>query len=95
MEWGKLIKEINIEKKPPEEVYPSKEILMKYLNDVKDQVTNYLKEVKFEELLEKDDFKWFGSVFEKLLYLLRHNAHHIGELARMLREWECDKVKWT
>ncbi len=95
MEWGKIIKEINTEKKPPKEVYPSKEILIDYLGKVKKQVTTYLKVVKFEELLEKDDFKWFGSVFEKLLYLLRHNAHHIGELARMLREWGCDRVEWT
>ena len=44
--------------------------------------------------MKKDDFGWFESIFEKLVYLLRHNAHHIGELARTLREWDCERIKW-
>ena len=95
MEWGKLLIKLNTDDKPLDEVYPPKVILIDFLEKTEIEVTNYIKELTFEKLLEKDDFKWFGSVFEKLLYLLRHNQHHIGELARMLREWDCERVKWT
>jgi hypothetical protein len=58
------------------------------------KITDFLKNINYDQLVSKDDFKWFSSVFEKLLYLLRHNQHHLGELSRMLREWECTRVKW-
>ncbi|MHA1743933.1 MAG: hypothetical protein ACTSV6_06755, partial [Candidatus Heimdallarchaeota archaeon] len=65
-----------------------------YLKEIEEKVSTYLKTLSFEQLLEKDGFKWFSSIFEKLLYLLRHTAHHLGELGRMLREWDCKRMKW-
>ena len=94
MVWGKLLGDVNNKDLPAETVYPSKGILIGYLDESEIKITKYLKNIKFEELLEKDGFKWFSSVFEKLLYLLRHNAHHLGELGRMLREWDCERMKW-
>jgi len=95
MKWGKLLKELATDDTPQDEVYPPRVILMDFLEKTEVEVRNYIKGLTFEKLLEKDDFKWFSSVFEKLLYLMRHNQHHIGELARMLRDWGCDRVKWV
>ena len=94
MIWGKFLGDITNKDATAEEKYPSKEKLQQYLLEIEEKMTDHLKNIKFEELFDKDDFKWFSSVFEKLLYLLRHNAHHLGELGRMLREWECTRMKW-
>ena len=94
MVWGKLLGDVDNKDLPAETIYPSKGILVGYLDKIEMQITDYLKNIELEELLQKDDFKWFSSVFEKLLYLLRHNAHHLGELGRMLREWDCKRMKW-
>jgi len=95
MEWGTLLMELATDDTPAEDVYPPRVILMDLLEKTEGEVTSYIKGLTLEQILDKDGFKWFGSVFEKLLYLLRHNQHHIGELARMLREWECKRIKWT
>lgn len=94
MEWGKLFGDVNNPNLPVDTVYPSKGILLDYLEKLEKSITEYLKDVKLDNLITKDGFKWFSSVFEKLLYLLRHNAHHLGELGRMLREWDCNRMKW-
>lgn len=94
MVWGKLLGDITNKDATAEEKYPNKEKLLQYLLEMEEKITLHLKNIKYEELIAKDYFKWFSSVFEKLLYLLRHNAHHLGELGRMLREWECTRMKW-
>ena len=94
MVWGKLLGDTENKDLSVKTVYPSKGILIGSLEEINKQITKYLKRIEFENLLQKDDFKWFSSIFEKLLYLLRHNAHHLGELSRMLREWNCKRMKW-
>ncbi|MHA1211110.1 MAG: DinB family protein [Candidatus Heimdallarchaeota archaeon] len=94
MIWGKLLKDDKKSTTSDEEKYPIKEILIDYQKTMESKITDYLKAISYEKLLEKDGFKWFSSVFEKLLYLLRHNAHHLGELGRMLREWDCERMRW-
>lgn len=94
MVWGKLLGDVDNKDLPADAVYPAKGILIGYLEDMEKKTTTHLKNITFDELLEKDGFKWFSSVFEKYLYLLRHNAHHLGELGRMLREWDCKRMKW-
>ncbi|MFW9922888.1 MAG: DinB family protein [Candidatus Thorarchaeota archaeon] len=94
MVWGKLIGDVNNKDLPAEAVLPAKELLIGYLEDLENQISSYITNIDFEELLGKDGFRWFTSRFEKLLYLLRHNAHHLGELGRMLREWDCTRMKW-
>ncbi len=92
MVWNKLLEPKGRENKAKD--YPTKEQLENYLKEIEEKVSTYLKTLSFEQLLEKDGFKWFSSIFEKLLYLLRHTAHHLGELGRMLREWDCKRMKW-
>lgn len=90
IDWDNDSKEI-IEKKKSK---VTKEALLSYSEEVDKRLSAILKKSTDEELLKKDDFDWFESIFEKLVYLLRHNAHHIGELARTLREWDCERIKW-
>jgi uncharacterized damage-inducible protein DinB len=94
MVWGKLLGKKDNEEATAQDKYPSKESLLDYLAEIEERIQEYLKHVTLTQLLEKDGFKWFSSIFQKWLYLLRHNAHHLGELGRMLREWECKRMKW-
>ena len=69
-------------------------------------VTSYLKDVRFN--LEKkllsltDEMYHTGDGFEKhiktrlekFIYLIRHCGHHVGELNRALREWNCIYSEW-
>jgi len=93
MVWNKMLKTIK-EKGKEKTILPTKEQLLTYLEEIEGKVTSYLKELTFEQLAMQDGFKWFNSILEKLLYLLRHNAHHLGELGRMLREWDNKRMKW-
>ncbi len=97
MKWGERAgftwsKEMNIEK----DVLPliTKELVLEFLEEVQDELTARLNELSPQDLAEKDGFYWFKCVFEKYVYLLRHNMHHIGELARTLREWGQEPAKW-
>jgi hypothetical protein len=65
-----------------------------YLKEMESRLTDILASATESELLEKDDFRWFSSKYEKLLYLLRHNMHHIGELNKALRDSEQARIKW-
>ena len=91
IDWNKDQKEDIEEKK----LKISKEFLLNYLEEIRERIRSLLSETDDNSLLQKDKFHWFDSVFEKLLYLLRHNSHHIGELARTLRDYDCDRIKWN
>ncbi|MFW9910471.1 MAG: DinB family protein [Candidatus Thorarchaeota archaeon] len=73
----------------------TKEIVMAYLEETEDKLNDIFNSWDTKKLNAKDDFKWFPSVFERMTYLLRHNMHHIGELSKTLRDWKCERVKWT
>jgi uncharacterized damage-inducible protein DinB len=73
----------------------AKELLLEYLEEIQNRINQFLKEKTDKDLLKQDDFHWFDSIYEKLVYLLRHNSFHIGELAKTLREWETDRIKWV
>jgi uncharacterized damage-inducible protein DinB len=72
----------------------TKKLVMMYLDEVETLAKNTITTLSIETLSSKDGFHWFKSVLEKLLYLLRHNMHHIGELSKTLRDWECKRAKW-
>jgi len=98
MKWGdragyRWKKGIDVEK----EILPkiTKDLVMVYLGDMEELVTKTLSSMTMENLISTDEFHWFESVFEKLVYLLRHNMHHIGELSKTLRDWDCEHVKWA
>jgi hypothetical protein len=72
----------------------TKEMLLDYCEEIEKKIHNFLENNNDEDLIKKDGFHWFSSIYEKLVYLLRHNSFHIGELAKTLREWETDRIKW-
>ncbi|NPD89490.1 MAG: DinB family protein [Asgard group archaeon] len=90
-DWNEDSKKI-ISKKKSE---ITKKFLFEYLEDINERVINFLKEKSDKDLLKKDGFHWFKSIYEKLVYLLRHNSFHLGELAKTLREWKCERIKWS
>ncbi|MHA1137891.1 MAG: DinB family protein [Candidatus Thorarchaeota archaeon] len=73
----------------------SKELVSTYLDEMEELVTKTICAMDSEKLNSKDGFHWFESIFEKLIYLLRHNMHHMGQLSRSLRDWGCKRAKWV
>ena len=73
----------------------TKAMLLEYIEEIQKRINQFLKEKTDDDLLKKDEFHWFDSIYEKLVYLLRHNSFHIGELAKTLREWKTDRIKWV
>ena len=96
MEWGGLYGDPELKDTSPEEYYPDRETLIGYRDRVKQSVEAYLRSLSDEDLYESDGFEdHLSNVHKKLIYLLRHNAHHLGELTLMHRTIDLDRVKWT
>jgi len=96
MGWGRLYGDPKYKADDPEKYYPSKAVLLEYQGRFESEISEYLGSKNDSDLEMNDGFKeWLPNVHVKLLYLLRHNAHHIGELARMLREWDAERVSWV
>ena len=98
MVWGRRV-DIKWEENSEEEIKRkktsiSKEFLLEYVEEIEQRLSNLFSSNNDEELLKKDDFSWFDSIYEKLLYLLRHNSYHLGELAKDLRDFGCERIKW-
>ncbi|MFX0085031.1 MAG: DinB family protein [Candidatus Hodarchaeota archaeon] len=98
MEWGKRAG-INWDNDPPEVIVNKKDRIQKshlkeYLKEIEDRITEIFDSKDDLELFKKDNFHWFQSIFEKYLYLLRHDMHHIGELNKALRDWKCTRISW-
>ncbi len=73
----------------------TKSLVTEYLDEMEQKITILLDSTTDSLLSGKDGFHWFESIYEKLIYLLRHNMSHIGELYRSLREWDCKHGKWV
>ncbi|MFX0141474.1 MAG: DinB family protein [Candidatus Hodarchaeota archaeon] len=99
MKWGKRAG-INLETDSNEmidrkQANITKELLLVYLGEIEEQIAKYIENFKDDDLYEKDGFDpHLKSILEKLLYLLRHNMHHIGELNKTLRDWDCQRISW-
>ena len=98
MKWGKRagynwdhVKDIE------KDILPliTKELVNSYLDDMEKTYAKAFSSMTLDELAGKDGFHWFTSVYEKLVYLLRHNMHHQGELSRTLSDWGCKRAKWV
>ena len=99
MTWGVISQidwdndsEEDIKKKKEKNI--TKEIMEEYADTIKQQINEILSNTTDEHLLRKDDFHWFNSIYEKYIYLLRHNMFHLGELAQLLRFTKCERIKW-
>jgi hypothetical protein len=96
MGWGRMYGDPKYKTDDPEKYYPSKAVLLDSQGRLESEIVGYLGSKNDSDLEMNDGFKeWMLNVHVKLLYLLRHNAHHIGELARMLREWDAERVSWV
>jgi uncharacterized damage-inducible protein DinB len=73
----------------------TKKIVSAYLDEVEERLTEIFSSLDTSNLNSKDDFPWFSSMFEKLIYVLRHSMQHTGELSKTLRDLQCKRVEWT
>ena len=96
MRWGRLYGDPKYKTDSLEKFYPGKAVLLEYQGRLEGEINEFFDTKNDGDLEMNDGFKeWLPNVHVKLLYLLRHNAHHIGELARMLREWDAERVSWV
>ncbi len=98
MKWGKVA-DIDWDKDSEEEIEKkklkvTKNLIIDYMEEMDRRITDYLNTISDEDLLKKDGFHWFDSIYGKLIYLLRHNSFHLGELAKALRDWDCERFRW-
>lgn len=73
----------------------TKELVLQYLIDIQHSLDALYETMTDDRLAAIDGFEWFKNVFEKHLYLLRHNQHHLGELALVARQLGSSRIKWT
>jgi hypothetical protein len=73
----------------------TKELTFKYLIEIQHSLDSLFETLSDKDILKRDGFDWFSSVFEKLTYLLRHNQHHLGELSLGSRMNTGKSIKWT
>jgi uncharacterized damage-inducible protein DinB len=95
MRWGSLYGDKELMESNLPEYYPTREVLMDYKETIEGNIEDYLCTVVDSDLLDTDGFsEYLPTIHEKLLYMVRHNAHHIGELALMHRELDLGRIKW-
>ncbi|MBT3284696.1 DinB family protein [Candidatus Bathyarchaeota archaeon] len=76
---------------------PSKEQLMKYLDEVKEKLENWILGID-DDLFHSPErlYPWTGStLLGRVLYSLEHSRHHLGELNGELRRRGLPRVKWS
>ena len=77
----------------------TKTVVLDYLQEVESNLSTMLEALTDEDLLLADesgkDEGLYETVLERLIYLLRHQHHHLGELSKALRDWDCEKITWT
>ena len=96
MRWGSLYGDKEVKESSPSEYYPTREVLMDYKKVIERKVEDYLCSMNDSDLLGTDGFsEHLPTIHEKLLYLVRHNGHHIGELTLMHRELDLGRIKWV
>lgn len=71
--------------------------VLAYLDEVQRRMNAWLPKAADDELLaENRAFPWTGgTVLGRMLYLLRHNQHHIGQLNEMLRMCGIRGAQWA
>jgi len=69
-------------------------LIIDYLTEIQQSNSSFFKNMTDPQLLEQDDFTWFPSIFDKLMYLLRHNMMHLGEINKYLRDLNLPRLSW-
>lgn len=99
MKWGKQAG-INWETDSEDEINKkktniTKASLLRYLKEIENKITDILNNFSDDDFFNTDRFDQGNLyVLEKMLYLLRHNMHHIGELNKVLRDLNCQRISW-
>ena len=80
----------------PAEAMPNREDLFTMINETEVNVKQWLLDLGDEGLLEEEtQYPWTGErKLGRVLYLLRHNQWHIGELNAILRARGIEQVEW-
>jgi uncharacterized damage-inducible protein DinB len=75
---------------------PAKSTALKKLSDFEKVMFSRLAQLNDEDLLEKEkQSPWTGeNLAGKLLYLLRHSQHHVGEMHAELRHRGIKRASW-
>jgi uncharacterized damage-inducible protein DinB len=74
---------------------PDQQQVLDYLAEVSAAYQSKLLSLSDEEYLGPNAFEWAGStVLEKMLYVLRHNMTHQGELSMLLRIHGAAETEW-
>ncbi|MFW9888962.1 MAG: hypothetical protein ACFFER_12315 [Candidatus Thorarchaeota archaeon] len=97
MKWGAAIGGIDWKNETPQETASriSKETMLDYSKKIECQLENKLDSLSAKGLLEPDGFsKSYPNRLAKYLSLMRHTMFHIGELARVLRNYDCKRLSW-
>ena len=93
-EWGKIF-DGDWESSDPSSL-PDKAAAIKMLSEFSDFIKGKLNDLNEEKLAaEETKCTWTGpTMLHKLLYLLRHCQHHVGELHSELRRRGIDRAQW-
>ena len=79
----------------PAEALPSSQQVLEYADEVVASLAAWLRSASDEELAGENAFPWTGaSVTARMLYVLRHSHHHLGELCMILRGRGIGQPDW-
>ena len=98
MKWGSRIGGIDWKTESPEETASriTKDVMREYLEETKKNLESKLRSFSDEDYYETDGFsKWQPSRLAKFIYALRHSMWHLGELSRVLRDYDCKRTNWS
>lgn len=96
MIWGAAIGGIDWKKETPQEIAAriSKKAMIDYSEKIESLLESKLDSLSEKDLLEPDGFsKSYPNRLAKYLHQLRHTMFHIGELARVLRNCNCERLQ--
>lgn len=66
-----------------------------YLAAVGERVRGWFAAHDDEALLGANPFPWTGAnQAERMVYVMRHTAQHLGEINALLRQWDVARVPW-
>ncbi len=97
MEWGHRIGGIDWKTETPEVTASrvTKKDMLDYMEETKTNLSEKLRSFSEDDLFDADGFsEWQDSRLMKFIYTLRHSMWHIGELGRVMRDWDCERVNW-
>ena len=81
----------------PAERLPSRDQILEYLSEVEPRMDDWLRGLSDEALTSQPNpFPWTGATpLGRMLYLLRHNQHHIGQMMVALERRGRGAVAWA